>query len=153
MDVKTAWTFRVEDVPAVGNCLFEAVGRTVGVGAAELRAAVCAWMVSADARLHDTPVRDWIQWNAGVSVGDYAARMARSGEWGGGVELAVLSTLLRRPILVYERFVDGGARGVRRIAEFLPDGVPADDVRGLPVVCILYVGRAHYMQLVPVRKP
>lgn len=137
----------MQDVPGAGNCLFEAVGRTVAVSAAELRAAACAWMVSADARLHDTPMRDWIQWNAGVPVGDYVARMARSGEWGGGIELAVLSTLLRRPILVYER---AGA-SVRRIAEFLPDGVAADDVRGLPVVCVLYVGRAHYMQLVPTR--
>ena len=144
-ETSTKWGFQVQDVPAVGNCLFESVGRTVGSTAAELRAAAVAWMRLPEQMLHGEQVANWILWNGNMSLEAYTENMAKDGVWGGGIELAVLSSLLQRPILVYERH----DKSLKRIAEFLPDNM---DPQPLPVICILYVGRSHYMQLTPFRK-
>lgn len=140
------WSFDVEDVPGDGNCMFHSVGRAVGVSAAELREGAVQWMRADKQMLHGELVSEWIQWNGNMHLEAYTRQMERSGTWGGGIELAVLSTLLRRPILVYARERPGAAQ---RIAEFLPDLPQGVDVNKLPVICILYVGRSHYMSLKP----
>lgn len=145
--------FRVKDVPGAGNCLFEAVGRTVNVHASDLREKAVQWMQIPNQRLHGESLELWIQNGAEIPlsqsdpIGSYVAHMKRSGTWGGGIELAVLATLLHRPILVYACESTDPTRA-NRVAEFLPDG-PQETIQLLPTVCILYVGRAHYMQLIP----
>jgi len=145
--------FRVKDVPGAGNCLFEAVGRSVGVDAPALRQQCVEWMQVPNQRLHGEDLALWISTGSEVAlsasnpVASYVAHMKRSGTWGGGIELAVLATLLHRPILVYAAESTDPSKA-SRVAEFLPDG-PKQEVDRLPVVCILYVGRAHYMQLLP----
>jgi hypothetical protein len=144
--------FRVKDVPGAGNCLFEAVGRNVGVDASELRRTAVEWMLMPNQKLHGEELSLWIQNGAEIPlskhdpVGSYVAHMRKSGVWGGGIELAVLATLLHRPVLVYAAESSDPGKA-SRVAEFLPDG-PRDEIDLLPAVCILYVGRAHYMQLV-----
>ena len=96
-------------------------------------------MLAPNQTLQGEPLSLWIP---DMPVETYARQMSRSGVWGGGVELAVLSTLLRRPILVYAQTNQSQAS---RIAEFLPSDVPSSE--RLAPTCILYVGRAHYMQL------
>lgn len=145
--------FRVKDVPGAGNCLFEAVGRGVKIDAGELRALAVEWMLVPAQKLHGEDLALWIQNGAEIQlsstdpVGSYVAHMRRSGVWGGGIELAVLATLLHRPILVYAS-ESSDPNKASRVAEFLPDG-PRNEIERLPAVCILYVGRAHYMQLIP----
>lgn len=140
------------DVPGSGNCLFEAVGRNVGVDAGNLRRATVDWMRVPLQRLHGEDLALWIANASEVPLGSdaiasYTARMEKSGVWGGGIELAVMATVLHRPILVYAGETVDPSRATR-IAEFLPDA-EQDVVNALPAICILYVGRAHYMQLVP----
>ena len=144
--------FRVKDVPGAGNCLFEAVGRGVNVDASELRQRAVEWMLVPNQNLHGEALALWIQNGAEIQlsstdpVGSYVAHMRKSGVWGGGIELAVLATVLHRPVLVYAT-ESTDPNKASRVAEFLPDG-PKDEVDLLPAVCILYVGRAHYMQLI-----
>jgi hypothetical protein len=121
---------------------------SIGSNAADLRRAVIDWMRKPDQILHGEKVTEWILWNGNKSLDEYAALMSQSGTWGGGIELAVMACILAKPILVFAN----EAAGAKRIAEFLPDIAPEIDVKTLPAVCILYVGRAHYMNLLPVRE-
>jgi hypothetical protein len=145
--------FRVRDVPGAGNCLFEAVGRTAGVEASVLRQLAVDWMQVPNQKLHGEDLALWVSTGAEIPlspanpIASYVTHMKRAGTWGGGIELAVLATLLHRPILVYAAESSDPSKGTR-VAEFLPDG-PQDEIKKLPAVCILYVGRAHYMQLIP----
>lgn len=145
--------FRVKDVPGAGNCLFEAVGRTAGVDASTLRHRAVEWMQVPKQTLHGEELALWISTGAEIRlsesdpIGSYVAHMQRPGTWGGGIELAVMATLLHRPILVYAAESSDPSKA-SRVAEFLPDGT-REEVERLPAVCILYVGRAHYMQLIP----
>jgi len=145
--------FRVQDVPGTGNCLFEAVGRTAQIDAAVLRRATVAWMRVPMQRLHGEELALWISNASEVTLGpdaiaSYTSRMEKSGVWGGGIELAVMATLLHRPILVHASETVDPSRATR-IAEFLPDDASQEVLLSLPAICILYVGRAHYMQLIP----
>jgi len=140
------WRFKIRDVPGDGNCLFHSVAMSIDSNAADLRAAVIEWMLRPDQMLHGEKVSEWITWNGNATLREYASSMARSGTWGGGIELAVMASILQRPILVFAN----DATGSRRIAEFLPDAEGVD-IRSLPALCILYVGRSHYMNLQPIK--
>jgi hypothetical protein len=101
-----------------------------------------------DQMLHGEKVSEWILWNGNKSLDEYTALMSQNGTWGGGIELAVMACILAKPILVFANEIEGA----KRIAEFLPDVEPNVNVKTLPAVCILYVGRAHYMNLLPIRE-
>ena len=45
-----------------------------------------------DLEIAGDPLRDWIRWDALVSVQKYADKMSRGG-WGGGIEMAAFSEL------------------------------------------------------------
>jgi hypothetical protein len=146
-EVPKQWKFRIVDVPAVGNCMFESVGRTLKIDARHLRQKCVDWMRTPDRQLHGESLANWIQWNTGLKVEDYARKMERDGEWGGGTELAILSSMYNTAIVVYSRDKSTEAK---RIAEFVPDGVK--DPASVPAICILYVNRAHYMQMLAIEK-
>lgn len=135
--------FRVVDVPGYGNCLFEAVGRSVGISADALRDQTVAFMKEKNT-LHNIDIQDWITWNAEAQASSYIERMSRSGTWGGGIELAIMSTMLKKPIVVFSKDGDNGAK---KIAEFLPDKCANEEIQGFGVIAVLYVGSSHYMQL------
>ena len=135
-------------MPGDGNCLFHSVAMSIGSDAASLRKAVIDWMLVPNQVLHGEKVAEWITWNGAPSLEAYASSMSRSGTWGGGIELAVMASILRKPVLVFAN----EATGARRIAEFLPDVEAGVDVKALPTVCVLYVGRSHYMNLLPIKE-
>lgn len=139
------WKFRIQDVPPHGNCLFESVGRTIGIDAAELRSKTIQWMLRPDCKLHGESMSSWIEWNSGSSLKQYCEKMARNGEWGGGIELAVMSSMTSHAIVVYSK--ENGQSTAKRIAEFLPD---IENVKEAPAICVMYVNRNHYMQMVPI---
>ena len=81
-------------------------------------------------------------WDSGLSVEAYAARMRRSGEWGGALEMAVFAQLKRTNVHVFER----AGVGYSRISCF-----QAPRPRGgeePSTILVLYGGRAHYDALV-----
>lgn len=137
--------FKVKDVPGAGNCLFEAVGRTIQIEASQLRQYVVDYIHQPNQTLYKEPLEMWIK-NSDIpsqTVQEYIEYIQRQGTWGGGMELAILSTILKRPILVYA--IEKNPNEANQIAEFLPDQI--QDYQNLIPICILYVGRSHYMQL------
>jgi hypothetical protein len=69
--------------PGDGSCLFHSMAYGLREGSANsLRAEICQFIVSNPSmKISDTPISDWVRWDSGTSVGDYAKRMSR-GAWG-----------------------------------------------------------------------
>mgnify|MGYP003385727017 CR=1 FL=1 len=76
---------RVVRQPGDGSCLFHSMAYGLGLGlgsANSLRAEICQFIVANPGmKISDTPISDWVRWDSGTSVGDYAKRMSR-GAWG-----------------------------------------------------------------------
>lgn len=74
---------RVVRQPGDGSCLFHSMSYGLKEGTANsLRSEVCAYIVdNPGMKISDTPISDWVRWDSGSSVGDYARRMSR-GAWG-----------------------------------------------------------------------
>jgi len=134
---------KVVQQPGDGSCLFHslAFGYKCAGGARSLRKEIAKWVFNhPDYKISDTPVRDWVKWDAGTSVQNYARSMA-SGGWGGGIEMASFSQMKRVNVHVFERRRGGGG-GYKRISVF--------DVKGADkTVHVLYCGGVHYDALVP----
>jgi hypothetical protein len=143
--------FKIKDVPGAGDCLFEAVGRSIGVDAFILRQNVVDFMKRENQKLHGEDLKDWIIRSTDVPLDEskplqsYMNYIQRRGTWGGGLELSILSVLLQRPILVYS--IEKSPDKAERIAEFHPE-LKEEEITSLQPICILYVGRSHYMQLI-----
>ena len=135
----------MHDVPYDGNCMFSAIGKSIGISAQELRTMVIKWCKSKPTpTINGTPISEWIKWNFNVSQDEYLAQMSREGVWGGAQEMAVIANMLGIAIIVFQ-----GSPHAKRISEVLPDTY---DVHKLQAVCILWVGQNHYMQLLPSNK-
>jgi len=135
-------TARVVKQPGDGSCLFHSLsyGLRDGSGANSLRSDICQFIErNPDLEISETPLKDWVRWDSGVSVGDYARRMSR-GAWGGGIEMATVSKLKRVNVHVYERC----SSGFKRISAF--DHPDAPESR--KTVRVLYCGGVHYDALV-----
>ena len=89
-----------------------------------------------DLEICETPLKDWIHWDALVSVSKYTDRMARGG-WGGGIEMAATSELKNCNVEVYEQC----AQGFKRISLFEKSGAKR-------TVRVCYRGGVHYDALV-----
>jgi hypothetical protein len=128
--------------------MFHAVARQVGArDGYALRSLVADYTVAhAEAELHGTPIRNWIQWEMGLTPQQYVTRM-RGRMWGGALDLTLLASALRVPIFVY---IPEGRAQCRRVTVVRPDtSLPSVPHAGAvpPFVCLLYVGRSHYMCL------
>ena len=134
-------TWGVQDVPYDGNCLFSAVGNSVGQTARDLRRQVVEWCSVPGRTINEVAIHDWVQWNFNMPLDRYLQIMSTNGVWGGAQELAVLSNMLGLAIIVFQ-----GQPKASRIMEVLPDNA---DLSTLRAVCILWVGKSHYMRLVP----
>jgi hypothetical protein len=133
--------WEARDVPHDGNCLFSAVGNSVGFSAPNLRAHLKEWYSKEGRTINGETVENWVKWNFNVPLQQYIHRMSQNGYWGGAQELSALSNSLGIAIIVFE----GGAQnGAKRIAEFIPD----EKKENLQAISILWVGKSHYMQLV-----
>jgi len=84
----------------------------------------------------DDPLKEWILWDSGKSVRDYAAEMAVGG-WGGGVEIAACSHMYNVNIHVYE--ADPKSDEFVRISCF-----NLDSPKRRRTLHVLYHGRNHY---------
>mmetsp|Transcript_15709 Transcript_15709/g.15847 ORF Transcript_15709/g.15847 Transcript_15709/m.15847 type:complete len:332 (-) Transcript_15709:267-1262(-) len=133
---------RIVKQPGDGSCLFHSLsyGLRDGSAAHVLRNEICNFIErNPDAQISETPLKDWVRWDSGVSVGDYARRMAR-GAWGGGIEMASVSKLKRVNVHVYERC----SSGFKRISAF--DHPDSPETR--KTIRVLYCGGVHYDALV-----
>jgi len=129
---------RVVRQPADGSCLFHslAYGLKDGSTAFSLRNKISSFIRDNPKQSFcDSPLEDWVKWDANCSVNEYAMRMASPSQWGGGIEMAVLSHLAQATVLVYEQ--NKGGSGHKRIGTF--------EIKGnKKVVRIVYQGGVHY---------
>ena len=82
---------RVVRQPGDGSCLFHSLAhglrdaRVADYDHRRLRQALMDWLARhEDLKIADTPVRDWVLWDANQAVPAYVGRM-RIGGWGGGM--------------------------------------------------------------------
>jgi hypothetical protein len=137
--VSLSW--QAQDVAHDGNCLFSAIGKSLGISSSDLRAQVIRWCLVPGRTVNGILVSDWVQWNFDMNLHSYLAMMQRNGVWGGAQEMSIVANMLGIAIIVFE-----GMPKAKRIAEVLPD---VYDAKKLQAVCILWVGKTHYMQLTP----
>ncbi len=132
---------RIVAQPGDGSCLFHSMSyglRQAGSStvASALRAEICRFIsANPTLRISDTPLQDWVRWDSGNSVGEYARNMSR-GSWGGGIEMACLSQLRGCNVHVYEQ----QRGGFKRISAFDHPVSPESK----PVIKVLYRGGVHY---------
>ena len=132
---------RVVRQPGDGSCLFHSMsyGLKDGSNATRLRSEICAFIKkNPNLEISDTPLSDWVKWDSGSSVAEYASRMAYSA-WGGGIEMASLSVMKGVNVHVYERM--NGC--FKRISAF----DHPDNPENRKTVKVLYCGGVHYGNL------
>jgi len=130
---------QVRHQPGDGNCLFHSLAHGLGPGtsAGSLRREVCAFIErNGDLEISGTPLHQWVKWDSNSSVGAYARRMAGSGCWGGGIELACVAKLKKVDVSVYEPS-RGSSSTFRRIGQFV-------SLESTRIVHVLYRGGVHY---------
>ncbi len=162
-------------MPGDGNCLFHslvyglnamnkkestsysAAGSTASnsMNAKELRRQIAAYIAVnpnlpiADPVADPDLLKEWVLWDSGKSVKEYAEGMAIGG-WGGGVEIAACSHLFDVNVHVYE--VQPGNKGnFLRIACFNAPAKPRKNSSGGSsnrTLNVLYQGRKHYDALI-----
>lgn len=135
---------RVVRQPGDGSCLYHSLAYGLGDGnASRLRRELADWVEGhSEEAIAETPLRDWVKWDSGSSVREYARRIAVGG-WGGGIEMAACARLKRVNVHVYERAAGGG--GFKRISCF---DSPQNSATA-KTVHVLYCGGVHYDALVP----
>ena len=136
--------------PGDGSCLFHSLahGLRDGTTAPALRRQVADFVeANAELEIADSPLKDWVQWDAELSVSAYCTRMRTGSAWGGGIEMAAAAHLKGVDVLVYE--TDRATGGYRRIGTFEPP--PKESPSLLTAVGgkkrevrILYQGGVHY---------
>jgi hypothetical protein len=132
--------------PGDGSCLFHSLNfgmKKCGAsapGTRQLRRELASWTVqNANKTISETPVKDWIKWDANCGVNAYAKKMQSSGSWGGGIEMAAFSHKMKLDVHVYESMRGGK---YKRISCF--------NVKGnKQTVHVLYAGRMHFDALIP----
>jgi hypothetical protein len=108
-----AW--KVHDVPGDGNCLFSALGRSLGVSAAHLRQTAVSWASTPGQKLNGELVRDWIEWNFGVPSSKYLEHISHNGIWGGANEMSFLANALGIVICVFEKSKTNSRQAINRV--------------------------------------
>jgi hypothetical protein len=126
--------------PGDGSCLFHSMSyglsrAGISTNASALRRDLCAFIArNPEIEVADTPLKDWVKWDSGQSVQQYASRMATGG-WGGAIEMAACALCKGCCVHVYER---SGSQ-YKRISSFGERGA---------TINVLYGGRVHYDALV-----
>ena len=125
---------RVVPQPPDGSCLFHSLSYGLREGnASGLRRELMQFIRKhPDLEIAGDPLRDWIRWDALVSVQKYADKMSRGG-WGGGIEMAAFSELKGCNVEVYEQC----SAGFKRISLFEKGGATR-------TVRVCYRGGVHY---------
>lgn len=137
------YKWKLYDVPGDGNCLFSAIGKSIGISAKQLREMAVAWAYKPGQKMNGELVEHWIEWNFGVSAHQYLSHLSREGVWGGANEMSFISNALNIIICVYEKSNPGSSQATKKY-EFIPD-TKNEQTRA---VCVLYTGGNHYMQIV-----
>lgn len=134
------YTWKIQDVPGDGNCLFSAIGKSMNKSASELRKLSVEWASIPNQKMNNVLVKDWIEWNFSMSPEVYLKKLSDDGFWGGANEMSILSNALNIAIIVFEK---SDVTTAKKMYQFLPDQASLDT----KAICVLYTGGNHYMQI------
>lgn len=100
----------VRPMPKDGNCLFHGLATSLGLDSAtKLRQDICDFIEQhPDSILGGKSLRDWVLWESGQSYLEYVSSMRTLSEWGGPLEIAVCSHMMKATIHVYQEVPEGG---------------------------------------------
>jgi len=132
---------RVVGQPGDGSCLFHSLCYGLGnINARTLRKELAKFIDdNPDFEIAGDTLEEWIRWDTNTSCEAYADRMANSNSWGGGVEMAVCSHIMRVNVHVYEQKKKAGS--FKRISCF-------NSPTARKTIHVLYQGRMHFDALV-----
>ena len=152
---------KVVTMPGDGSCLFHSLVYCINsmkgtsFDAKRLRKKIASH-IAANPNLFiaDDKMKQWVKWDSGKTVQEYASEMAVSG-WGGGVEIVACTHLFNVNIHVYESqttssplsadVVRNGHDGYLRISCFnAPTATYTTDAKANKTLHLLYQGRKHY---------
>lgn len=137
---------RIVTQPGDGSCLFHSLSfglRHLDVSDAplgpDLRQEIALYLEShADDTVAGSAFRDYIWWDHGVTVQEYAKLMAESNLWGGAIEMAAFVRMMDVNVRVYSQ----GRKGLfQQVVTF-------GDDPSLQSVTVVYIGKCHYDALV-----
>lgn len=135
--------FRVENVPGDGNCYVRAVAVCLGVRFDQLKHFIIRSMEKhPQMTISDLPLAQWVQYDSNMSLEQYISVARQNGFWCGGIENAVLCSLVNMIITIYS------AHTFQPMAQFDLYHVHHERKCAPAEVNLLYTG-AHYMALVP----
>lgn len=127
--------------------MFHAIGLPLKISGHVLRKRVGNYIAeNADAVLHGARIRDWIEWDQGISPETYVMKL-QNGLWGGSLETTLIASMLRIPVFVY------APKGnmCTRISEARPDtNIKRMElaITNIPkFICVLWIQKNHYMSL------
>jgi hypothetical protein len=124
--------------PGDGSCLFHSLSFGLGGGsnATALRHEIADYIRhSPNATIGGTLISDWVGWDSGMSIHEYADKMGTGSNWGGAIEIAVCAQVRGVRVLVYESDKKGGFVNISTFCHH--NGSPR-------TVRLLYGGRVHY---------
>ena len=87
--------------------------------------------------INDVPIKQWIEWEFGISTKQYAKNFDSSLWWGGALDITILSTMLGIPIYVYDH----------KTGRLMSDVRPLKRSKILPFIALCFFGKSHYMHV------
>lgn len=149
---------RIVQQPGDGSCLFHSLAysynhaKAARLESAELRVSLMDWLVAHEEEtIAETPIKDWVRWDANATVAAYAKRMRYAG-WGGGIEMAAFARKFACDVHVYERACHSASFAFKRISRFeATNNAGAASKR--TTLTLLYCGGVHYNVLLPLSPP
>lgn len=130
--------FKKKIVEGDGNCLFRSLELAFGENFKDIRKKVCDFMQNNyNKRIKDTTIRQWIKFESDMGVNDYVEKMRKDGEWGGAIEIMVITKIFNVNVFVVEEKKDG--KGYKMISSFISNNKNRN-------IFLLYSG-SHYNYL------
>ena len=128
----------LEDVPADGLCMFHAIGKPLGIHGKKIKSMLQHYLrTNSHALISDVPIKDWIDWEFGISVEQYAKNFDSPRFWGGALDTMIISNLLGIPIFVYD-YATG---------KMISEARPKKSSNTLPYIALCFYKKCHYLHV------
>ena len=131
---------------ADGSCFFHSIAYQMN-GTAEGLRKLCSEAVikNQEQDYNGLQLKDWIYYETSLSVEQYSKRLLGR-QWGGFLEMKIISDVFQRPIAVYQK--EQGQIATLIAAIDVPTNKDRKRRNASPFY-LLYSGRSHYDSLIP----
>lgn len=110
---------RIVDTGGRGNCLFTCLGKELRISQHELRDVLADYVKeNLESQFMQETLHEWIHNSGQRSIQDYLNYVRTSGNQGSALEIAIISKIYQRRIVVWIALNDEIEKGIRDIAEY-----------------------------------